>query len=197
MNVRLEDVSGTGSWLFDILTYNIPHGRTSHHPAHCSRCSHKARTWMIPSLLGNFLLMVLQTISCFHLSYWFDLWPSHCLSWVQKTQDLSLLPEWGSSKGRKKKEDISTRLFFFLQDHFCPRFSLLYKFNSTQLCIWLYWQTVLFWQQLSVRSDEVLVFLWNLRRCCFQAPCFHSSYVLIANILLWLFLLFSVSFLNK
>lgn len=49
-----------------------------------SHCSHNGRTCISPSLLSNFLWMGPWTISCFHLLYLFDLWPSHCLSWVQK-----------------------------------------------------------------------------------------------------------------
>lgn len=49
-----------------------------------SHCSHNGRTCISLSLLSNFLWMGPWTISCFHLLYLFDLWPSHCLSWVQK-----------------------------------------------------------------------------------------------------------------
>lgn len=58
------------------------------------------------SLLSNFLLMGLQTISCFHLSYWFDLWPSHCLSWVQNLKIYQL-----SQVEEAVKKKIWTSLF--------------------------------------------------------------------------------------
>lgn len=96
MTVRPQmDVSGT--WMtkryqylgLDILRVRSStiHRHLSPSRAHCaltnththtrSPCFHKGRTRMSLSLLSNFLLMGPQTISCFHLSYWFNLWPSH------------------------------------------------------------------------------------------------------------------------
>ena len=45
-----------------------------------------------------------QTISCFHLSYWFDLWPSRCLSRVPKLKIYRLSQVEEALK--KKKEEI-------------------------------------------------------------------------------------------
>lgn len=148
-------------------------------------CLHKGRTWMSLSLLSNFLLMGPQTISCFHLSYWFDLWPSQYLSWVQKLKIYRLSQVEEAVKGKK----IWARLLWYhLNLERIPSFFVLFKFISTQFCIWPYWQTKLCWQRLSVWSDEVFSFvvsgcscLWNLKWCCFQAPCFYPSYLLIAN----------------
>lgn len=193
MTVRPQmDVSGTWMTTYTLIYWhnpiicNIQGPVTLLHILYSynthTHCSDKGRTWMSLSLLSNFLLMGLQTISCFHLSYWFDLWPSHCLSWVQKLKIYRLSQVEEAVKKKKGFSGITWILNWF-QVFLC---------DSTRFCIWLYWQTKLRWQQLSVWSDEVcrifllLLFLvarsrlWNLKWCCFQAPCFYPSYLLIA-----------------
>ena len=108
------------------------------------------------SLLSNFLLMGPQTISCFHLSYWFDLWPSHCLSWVQKLKIYRL------SQVEEAIKNGFCGITWIL--NFFQVFSFLVKFNSTQFCVRLYWQTKQCWQQLSVWFDEVFSVFFC---CCF------------------------------
>lgn len=136
---------------------------------------------MFLSLLSNFLLMGLQTISCFHLSYWFDLWPSHCLSWVEKLR----IYRFSHKEEAVKKKEILTRLLWY-HWNLLPSFLLLYKFNSTQFCIWLYWQARYSGSNCLFNQMKPSVYcsgrscLQNLSWCCIQAPCFHLSYLLIA-----------------
>lgn len=112
------------------ILYSYKHAHT------CSHCSHKGRTWMSLSLLGNFLLMGLQTISCFHLSYWFDLWPSHCLSRVQKLK----IYLSGEGSCREKKKNRTGFLWYHLNLEHIPSFTVLFVLDLTQLCIWLNWE---------------------------------------------------------
>lgn len=99
---------GTVNWLKGIVydspdpqTYD-PYTVSSNQPLHCSICYHGGRTWMSLSLYNNFLLMGLQTISCFYLSHWFDLWPSLCLCRVQKLRINLLSRNEKAVKGKKK-----------------------------------------------------------------------------------------------
>lgn len=48
-----------------------------------------------------------QTISCFHLSYWFDLWPSRCLSRVQKLK-IYRLSQVEEALKKKKERNTTT-----------------------------------------------------------------------------------------
>lgn len=63
-----------------LQSYHIPPPLTITLPC----CTQKGTLWMLLSLLSNFPLMALQTISCFHRSHWFDLWSSCSLSRGQK-----------------------------------------------------------------------------------------------------------------
>lgn len=101
-----------------------------------------------------------------------------------KTQDLSPLSGGGSCK-----EEIIWARFFFgyhLNLELSPDFSVLFKFDSTQFCIWLYWQTKLSWQQSPVWSDEVFsCCFWLLLSLkpevvLFSGSLLYSSYLLIA-----------------
>lgn len=149
-------------------------------------CSRKGSTQMFLSLLSNFLLTGLQTISCFHLSYWFDLWPSRSLSWVEKLR----IYRFSHKEEAVKRKEILTRLLRY-HWNLHPSFLLLYKFNSTQFCIWLYRQVCysgsicLFNQMKSSVYCSGCSCIWNLRWCCLQAPCVHSLYVLITNFFWW------------
>lgn len=58
------------------------------------------------ALLSNLLLMGPQTISCFHLLYWFDLRPSRCSSRVRKLEIYCLFRvEEAVKEGEKKKSE--------------------------------------------------------------------------------------------
>lgn len=93
---------------------------------------------------------------------------------------------------KRKEKNQSTSSVVSLISWTYSRFFVLFKLSSAQSLMWLYWQTEPRWQQLSVWSDEVFLFffvvvpsagccLWNLEWCCFQAPCFYPSYLLIDN----------------
>lgn len=109
---------GTVNWL-KVIVYDSPDPQTYdpytvsfNQPLHCSICYHGGRTWMSLSLYNNFLLMGLQTISCF-LSVLL-VWPlaESLPQQSTKTQDKSPLLEWES---RKRKKEISTRLVVSLE----------------------------------------------------------------------------------
>lgn len=147
------EVSGT--WMttryqylsLDILTqsYHLQYTGTSHPPAHTlysckhtythSRCSHKDRTWMPLSLLSNFLLMGPQTISCFHLSYWFDLWSTHCLSWVQNLKIYRLSQVEEAVKGEKSEQAFVVSLESWPYSEFFCAFLNSTRHSSAFGCI--------------------------------------------------------------
>lgn len=149
----------------------------------CSHCSHNGRTCISLSLLSNFLWMGPRTISCFHLLYLFDLWPSHCLSWVKKPPDLSPLSSGGGYKECEHACGGITSILNWFQ-------GFLFFLNSTRHspAFWPYRQTRLRWQQMSVWSVEVLLLLCLVAPCLWT-PCFYPSHVLIAVFLFCFFLL--------
>lgn len=67
----------------------------------------RGRTWMSPALLSNLLLMGPQTISCFHLLYWFDLRPRHGISRVRKKLKIYCLFQVEEAVKEKKKKKES------------------------------------------------------------------------------------------
>lgn len=76
-------------------------------PLNTSTCS-EGRTWTSLALLSNLPLMGPQTISCFHLLYWFDLRPSCGFSLCVKKKKKNLeiyclfLVEEAVKEGEKK-----------------------------------------------------------------------------------------------
>lgn len=160
---------------------------------YCTRHTHTHSLPLLPqrqdmslSLIGNFLLMGLQTISCFDLSYCFDLWPGERLSWVQKLKIYRLSQV---EEAFKKKRNLSKAFVVLLESWTDSRF---FNFNLTQFFI----LTLI--DELNSAGTNCLCgvlflasgcsCLWTLKWCCFQAPCFYPSYLLIATfcLLFWL-----------
>lgn len=136
-----------------------------------SHCSHNGRTCISPSLLSNFLWMGPRTISCFHLLYLFDLWPSHCLSWVQKNplQIYRLSPVEEGIKNASMPVEASLQSWT----------------DSKVFCsFWIPLNTVLHFGHIDrlgyVGSSRDLVSLLCLVAPCLWTPCFFQSHVLIA-----------------
>lgn len=107
----------------------------------------------------QFLLMGLQTTSCFHLSYWFDLHPSHCLSWAEILRIYHFCQVEEAVK-KKKKIQASGPSF---QSWTCSEFSVIFKFNKTPYSHCCYKAKLNYTDILFVWSHEGIIFF----QCCF------------------------------
>lgn len=102
-----------------------------------------------------------------------------------ETQDLSPLSGGGSLKDGKKTQ---AHLLWYHLNLGVFLFSWNLAWHSSAAAVltnYIMLAAVVFWSDEVFSLSFVLVSgcscLWNLEWCCFQAPCFYPSYLLIAN----------------